>query len=154
MIDLIKPFLIQCKPTQELPTVILSWAQTVDGFLSHQKGTPSAISCSESLKLTHTIRSVCDGILVGINTIISDDPILTCRLEGNHQSPTPIILDSKLRIPIKSRILQRSPIICTTKNADLKMKDLLEKDGIRIVVIEHDSNGLIHLPRYFRINNL
>jgi len=137
-----------CNPATDSPTIILSWAQSLDGCLSLKEGEPSAISCPESLILTHTIRSLCQGILVGINTILSDDPILTCRLEGSTSSPIPVILDSKLRTPLKSRILDRSPIICTTKDADSNIKDLLEKHGAQIEVIDKNSKGSIDLHRY------
>lgn len=148
MRDLITPYFTKCNPPPDIPTIILSWAQSLDGCLSHKEGMSTPISSSESLVMTHTIRSLCQGILVGINTVISDDPLLTCRLEGNTHSPVPIILDSRLRIPLTSRILNRSPIICTTKDADPNLKVILEKRGARIEVVNQDVKGSIHLLRY------
>lgn len=71
----------------------------------------------ETLKLTHFIRSVNDCILVGIGTILADNPSLTTRLIDG-KTPKPIILDSKLRIPLNTRILtnKEHPIIFCSKS--------------------------------------
>jgi 3,4-dihydroxy 2-butanone 4-phosphate synthase/GTP cyclohydrolase II len=80
------------------PLVTLSYAQSLDGSLAARRGRPLALSGPESLALTHRLRAAHDAILVGIGTVLSDDPRLTVRLaEGRH--PRPVVLDSRLRLP-------------------------------------------------------
>lgn len=97
------PFRHGAKHRLRRPWVTLSWAQTSDGSIALSSGAPAAISGSESLYITHTLRGRHQAILVGINTILSDDPRLTTRLvEGS--SPRPVVLDSRLRCPPSARI--------------------------------------------------
>lgn len=126
----------------KVPFVILSWAQSLDGFISLKRGQSTAISCPESMKLTHAIRSLSDGILVGIETILADDPSLTCRYFNNQDNPVirPIILDSRLRIQMDAKVLTKNPIIFTTKDiCDVKRQKLLER-GCFIEVLESTRN--------------
>ncbi len=85
------------------PFTTLAYAQGWDGSITTCKGQAVALSCSASNQLTHQLRSLHDGILVGIETVLSDDPQLTVRdWEGNN--PQPIILDSRLRMPLDSKL--------------------------------------------------
>src|SRR5690606_10285843 len=85
------------------PFVTLSYAQSLDGSIAIRSGEPLVLSGPESLCFTHHLRSIHDGILVGIGTVLSDDPQLTVRhCEG--ESPQPIVLDSQLRIPSTARL--------------------------------------------------
>lgn len=85
------------------PFVTLSYAQSWDGSITTRTGETLNFSGEESLKLTHQLRSLHDGILVGIGTVLSDDPQLTVR-EWPGNNPQPIILDSQLRTPPTARI--------------------------------------------------
>lgn len=85
------------------PFVTLSFAQGWDGSIALQSGASLALSCEESLNLTHHLRSLHDGILVGIGTVLADDPRLTVR-KSSGPSPQPIVLDSQLRIPDTARL--------------------------------------------------
>jgi riboflavin-specific deaminase-like protein len=87
--------------------VTLSWAQTLNAVIGERGGGPAALSSPESLLLTHRIRSLHAGILVGIRTVISDDPLLSVRLVDGPQ-PQPVILDSLLRTPLHSRLMGRA----------------------------------------------
>ena len=87
------------------PWVICKWAQTADGYLALPKEQGRWISCSESRDEVHAIRSYCDGILVGINTIEADDPMLNNR-SGIGKQPVRIILDSSLRISEDSNVVK------------------------------------------------
>ena len=85
------------------PLVTLSYAQSMDGSITHQRGEPLAISSPESIHYTHQLRDLHDAILVGIGTVLADDPRLTVRsLKG--KDPQPVVLDSRLRIPMGARI--------------------------------------------------
>lgn len=91
------------------PFVTLSWAQTLDGSIAAKRGERLRISGPESMVMTHGLRSRHDAILVGINTVLADDPRLSVRLvEG--PSPRPIVLDSALRLPLSSRLVAEAPL--------------------------------------------
>jgi 3,4-dihydroxy 2-butanone 4-phosphate synthase/GTP cyclohydrolase II len=85
------------------PYITLSYAQTLDGTIGATSGEQLHISSPESMIVTHRLRAQHEAILVGIGTILADDPQLTVRLvEGPN--PQPIIVDSHLRIPAEARI--------------------------------------------------
>lgn len=87
-----------------LPFVTVSYAQSLDGCLASHDHRALALSGQASMTLTHRIRAVHDAILVGVQTVLNDDPMLTVRLvEGEH--PQPIVLDSRLRFPMSARLL-------------------------------------------------
>ena len=94
------------------PLVTLSYAQSLDGSIARERGKPLALSGPESMRLTHQLRAAHDAILVGIGTVLADDPQLTVRLvEG--KSPIPVILDSRLAISPTARLFQnpKKPIL-------------------------------------------
>ena len=111
-----------------------------------KRGTPCALSSSESLVLTHKLRTANDAILVGINTVVSDNPSLTVRLvEG--QSPLPIVLDSRLRLPLNSNLLKNKilPVIATTTLASHEQQEKIEKFGVKIIRTRPDKRGWVDL---------
>lgn len=116
------------------PYVTLSWAQSLDGSLTLKQGKSSPISCPESMRMTHQLRTRHDGILVGIGTVMSDNPSLTARigLGKNCSQPRPIVLDSRLRTPAESRLFTHKlrPIVATTLFSDQTHQDNLEADVI------------------------
>jgi 3,4-dihydroxy 2-butanone 4-phosphate synthase/GTP cyclohydrolase II len=133
------------------PFVTLAYAQSVDGSIALEPGRPSPLSGPESLRLTHALRAAHDGILVGIGTVLADDPRLTVRLvEG--PSPQPVVVDSHLRIPECARLLERSgrdgpaPWIATTNGVDNGHRSRLEARGARILKAEALPNGWVDLP--------
>ncbi len=89
------------------PLVTLSYAQDLDGSIAKRRGEPTSISGPESLEFTHRLRAAHDAILVGIGTVISDDPQLNVRFaKGND--PQIVVLDSQLRLPLQSKLLENS----------------------------------------------
>lgn len=104
------------------PYVTLSWAQSLDGSLTLKQGKSSPISCPDSMRMTHQLRTRHDGILVGIGTVLADNPSLTARigLGKDCDQPRPIVLDSRLRISAESRLFSHSlrPIVATTLCSD------------------------------------
>src|SRR5687768_14040118 len=87
------------------PFVTLSYAQSLDGSIAVNSGASLALSGLESTCLTHQLRSLHDGILVGISTVLTDNPQLSVR-EWDGPSPQPIVLDSHLRMPATARLSQ------------------------------------------------
>jgi diaminohydroxyphosphoribosylaminopyrimidine deaminase/5-amino-6-(5-phosphoribosylamino)uracil reductase len=86
--------------------VILKLAVTSDDKIAAAGHKPVAISGAAAKARVHLLRAQCDAILVGIGTVLSDDPLLTCRLPGMEaRSPVRVVLDRSLRIPGTSRLV-------------------------------------------------
>ncbi len=129
------------------PFITLTFAQSVDGSIACSPSAATALSNSRSLTLTHLLRARHDAILVGIRTVIADDPLLTVRLvEG--PSPQPVVLDSRLRLPLTARLLGGGcdpPIVATTTRASETSAARLRSAGARIVRVSPDDRGLVDL---------
>jgi GTP cyclohydrolase II len=137
------------------PLVTLSYAQSLDGCVSTRRGVPTSISGPESMKLTHRMRAVHDAILVGIGTVLSDDPRLTVRLvEGDD--PQPVVLDSNLRLPPDAQLLQgnchpwiataQSNLLQTEKNQSQHQKAAaLLARGAQLLPVPLDDQGKLAL---------
>jgi riboflavin-specific deaminase-like protein len=130
------------------PLISLCYAQSLDGSLSDQPGRPYALSGPQTLHLTHHLRSLHEAILVGVGTILSDDPRLNVRLtSGKH--PRPMVLDSNLRTPVDARLFQsaeRSPWFFTTEAASHERRVALQAAGAEIINLPADAHGKISLP--------
>ncbi len=127
------------------PLVTLSYAQSLDGSIADRPGRPLALSGSQSLTLTHGLRSSHDAILVGIGTVLADDPRLSVRLVAGP-SPQPVIVDSRLRFPLYANLLRngRSPWIAANEGADPARRQALEATGARVFCLPA-SNGWVDL---------
>jgi diaminohydroxyphosphoribosylaminopyrimidine deaminase/5-amino-6-(5-phosphoribosylamino)uracil reductase len=126
----------------KMPFITLKSAMTLDGKVATDTGDSRWISGEASRAEVHRLRHEHDAIMVGIGTIISDDPKLTTRmtLEGMH--PTRIIIDSTLRIPLESQLLHdrsADTIILTTQGCDRDKKADLHALGVEIVEV-NDGN--------------
>ena len=105
-------------------TVTLKAALTLDGKIATASGHSKWITGEAARHKVHELRNQNDAVLVGINTVIADDPELTVRGIENRNSPVRIVLDSKARIPFNSRIFQNdgTPVIIVTGNKALPRK--------------------------------
>lgn len=130
------------------PLVTVSYAQSVDGSIAARNRQQLQLSSHQSMVLTHRIRAACDAIVIGINTLLVDNPLLTVRLiDGPH--PQPIVLDSKLRIPLEARLLDRTDHRCwlaCTDQSDLKRIDNVERRGAELIHCRRDSLDRVDLP--------
>lgn len=117
------------------PRVTIKFAQTLDGKIAAKDGSSKWISGPEALKFSHTLRSSHDAILVGIGTVLKDNPSLTTRrIRGRN--PIRIVLDSRLRIPPGSQIIKDKSvqtIIVTSKNISTKKKKLVSRLGVECI---------------------
>jgi GTP cyclohydrolase II len=133
---------------QSRPFVTLSYAQSMDGCIAARPGEQLALSGQESLILTHKLRAAHDAILIGIGTVLSDNPHLTVRLvEGKY--PQPVIADSRLRLPLDINLLRNhpmSPLIVTGEHADRERQKILEDAGARVIRVSSDARGRVSLP--------
>ena len=119
------------RASHQRPFITVSYAQSIDGSIASRKREPIALSGPKSLVLTHQIRASCDGILIGIGTVLADNPHLSVRwIEGPN--PQPIVLDTRLRIPLTSRLVQRrdlSPWIINGQDYSNENAQALKKAG-------------------------
>ncbi|MEF8817275.1 MAG: GTP cyclohydrolase II [Salinibacter sp.] len=116
------------------PFVTLTYAQSLDGSIASDTGTPLPISGQKALDFTHRLRALHDGILVGIGTVLADDPRLNAR-RGEEDHPVPIVLDSSLRFPSDAQLLDcegPDPLIFTAPDPDPDRRDALEAQGATI----------------------
>jgi GTP cyclohydrolase II len=118
------------------PFVILKYAQTLDGRIATRSGDSKWISGEHERRISHALRAACDGVLVGVGTVIADDPQLTVRLVPGS-SPLRIVLDSGLRLPLEGKILdEKAPtlVVTTTRAAPERRRELERRDvGVRVV---------------------
>lgn len=129
------------------PFVTLSYAQSLDGCIAGPSRYRLMLSCPESLELTHTLRASSDAVLVGIGTVLADDPRLSVRYAPG-KDPRPIVLDSLLRMPENSNLLKdssRQPLIVTTEAATKKQQKNLERLGAQVMRLPADAQGLVDL---------
>jgi diaminohydroxyphosphoribosylaminopyrimidine deaminase/5-amino-6-(5-phosphoribosylamino)uracil reductase len=133
------------------PFVTLKAAVTLDGKLAAAGGDSRWVSGPISLRYAHWLRHVNDAILVGVNTVIADDPQLTCRLPGDrpYRQPLRVILDSRLRTPPTARVvsgdLPGTTLIATTEQAPKAAIDRLAKPGVIVDIFPADAAGLVDL---------
>jgi 2,5-diamino-6-(ribosylamino)-4(3H)-pyrimidinone 5'-phosphate reductase len=131
--------------------VILNAAMSIDGKISTRKN-DSAISSKLDLVRVHKLRSTVDGIVVGISTVLEDDPMLNVRYSTKGaKNPTRIIIDSKARIPLNSRIIESSKkiqtIIAVTHNASSKKIEEIQNKGAQVLV---SGNGKVNFRNLFQ----
>ena len=133
--------------TGRRPLVTLSYAQSLDGSIAINRENSLNLSGPESLKVTHQLRASNDAILVGIGTVLTDNPRLTVRfVEGKN--PRPVVLDSHLRLPIDANLLKNtnsSPLVATTMDHDAHKRRSLEQAGITVLCVPGDNNGWVDL---------
>lgn len=123
--------------TTQLPYVLLKTAMTLDGKIATQTGDSRWVSGEVSRQKVHTLRHNLMGIMVGINTILQDNPRLNCRLESkNVRQPVKIIVDSLLRTPLDAAVWERGEriIIGTTTQPSEELKQKYRNKGATIIV--------------------
>lgn len=124
------------------PFVTLSYAQSWDGSITTRTGDSLALSGPEATRLTHQIRSLHDGILVGIGTVLTDNPQLTAR-EWLGPNPQPIVLDSQLRMPVNARLCQHTDKNCWVLTC---LPDTQQyNQQVEIITVRCDSDGRVDL---------
>ena len=150
--------------TRNIPYVALKYAMTADGRIATDAGKSMWITGEEARAHVHELRNYYSGILAGIGTVLADDPLLTCRMPGGR-NPVRIILDSDLRIPMESRLVQsakETPLIVIRRkkeqpdsqktgavSADPEKAEMLaerqaflEEAGVTVLAVGEDAYGL------------
>jgi 2,5-diamino-6-(ribosylamino)-4(3H)-pyrimidinone 5'-phosphate reductase len=125
------------------PHVIINCALSADGKIASPTGKQMKISCDEDIKRMYRLRNECDAVLVGVGTILSDDPKLTVKEKyiKHPKQPLRVVLDSKGRTPSHALVLNDTTktLIITAKGT----KKTYNGSHIEVVNCETDRNGLI-----------
>lgn len=125
------------------PFVVVKAAQTVDGRIATKGGDSKWITGPGERRVTHALRAACDAVMVGIGTVLKDNPQLTVR-DVPGASPLRVILDSDLRTPHDARVLdgEAATLIFTGPESDPARREELRRRGVRVEVINRDQEGL------------
>ncbi|MFH1404192.1 MAG: bifunctional diaminohydroxyphosphoribosylaminopyrimidine deaminase/5-amino-6-(5-phosphoribosylamino)uracil reductase RibD [Candidatus Altiarchaeota archaeon] len=129
-----------------MPFVTLKSGMTLDGKIATSSGESKWITSPESRRMVQELRGGSDAILVGINTVLMDDPSLTCRLRG-WRDPIRVIMDSRLRIPLDAKVLKDDNVIIATSKRHGKKKEKLLEGKARVWVMGDDHVDFRKLMR-------
>jgi len=128
-----------------LPYVTAKWASSLDGKIATRAGDSRWISCVESRRLVHRMRAKADAVMVGIGTVLADDPMLNVRMVRGR-NPVRVVLDSRAKIPVESKIVRsarRVPaIIAVSGSAPARKVARLEKAGCEVMKLRSLKDGL------------
>lgn len=135
--------------TKKLPFVCMKAAMTLDGKIATHTGDSKWVSCEASRETVHQMRNKYMAIMVGADTVIADNPLLTCRLPGKCRNPLRIVVDSQARCPAESKVFEVSEnektLLAVTKKAPADKIESLRKIGVDVVVLPEDENGRVNL---------
>ena len=135
------------------PFVVLKAAMTLDGKIATAIGQSKWITNETSRAYGYKLRDIYDGIMVGINTVIEDNPMLTARVDGG-KNPIRIVVDSSLRIDINANVVQdksAKTIIATTDKADKDKILKLQAQDVDVIVVDKDKNDKVDIEKLLDI---
>ncbi len=139
---------------EKQPFVLLKSAMTLDGKIATVTGESKWISNEASRQHSQELRNQYMGILVGIGTVLADDPQLTCRLPGGRQ-PVRIVVDSKLRIPEEATVLTEQDtaktVLAIAKATDFEKLSRIETRGITVYVCPDETEEKVDFRKLFSL---
>lgn len=123
----------------KMPFTVMKTAMTLDGKIATAAGNSKWISNEVSRRRVHELRDVYDGILVGIGTVLADDPALTTRLASKSgKNPLRIVVDSRARTPLTAKVVtdgQAETLIAVTVAAEAAKVEALRQAGVEVLVV-------------------
>jgi len=128
--------------TSKIPFVILKSGMSLDGKIATYSGKSKWITSKESREDSQNLRNRLSSIMVGVNTVIADDPELTCRINQDKKLIR-IIVDTKLRLPLDSKVIKNNDnltIVATTLNSNQKKKQELIALGVKVIEVSEKNN--------------
>ena len=136
--------------TRNRPMVTFKIARTAEGFAGGEGGARLAVSCPEAGSWVHLQRAHHDAIMVGIGTVLADDPQLTLRLPGMAgRSPIRIVLDSQLRLPPDSQLARSAEAVpvwaIAAETAPIEAEAILVAAGIEVMRVAATPSGHLDL---------
>ncbi|MFN2503435.1 MAG: GTP cyclohydrolase II RibA [Acidimicrobiales bacterium] len=131
------------RPGEDRPYVVLKFAQTVDGRIATADGDARWISGDEERRISHALRASCDAVMVGVGTVLRDDPELTVRMVAGA-SPLRVVLDSHLRTPTTAKVLSSDvpTLILTSDRARQRNRQRLQARNVAVRVVRGGAGGL------------
>lgn len=125
------------------PFVVVKYAQSLDGRTATSTGDSKWISSAEERAVSHALRARCDAIMVGVGTVLADDPQLTVRMVPGA-SPIRVVLDSSLRIDADARVLDddAATIVITTDASSRDARVSIEEKGAGVRVAREGPDGV------------
>lgn len=128
------------------PFVVLKAATSLDGRTATRRGESQWITSEEARRRGRELRGALDAVVVGVGTVLADDPALTTRLRGRHD-PLRVVLDSRLRTPLGAELVrtarQTPTLIATTKKAPAARRIRLERAGVEVLALPADKKGRV-----------
>jgi diaminohydroxyphosphoribosylaminopyrimidine deaminase/5-amino-6-(5-phosphoribosylamino)uracil reductase len=128
--------------TRGLPFVTAKWAMSLDGKTATRTGDSRWVSSAPSRELVHTLRGQMDALLVGIGTVLADDPLLTARPPG-PRTAVRIVADSQARLPLDSqlaRTVKQAPVLAaTTEAAPAERRGALQAAGVEVLLLPAEA---------------
>jgi diaminohydroxyphosphoribosylaminopyrimidine deaminase/5-amino-6-(5-phosphoribosylamino)uracil reductase len=131
-----------------LPWVTLKAMLSLDGRMASESGESRGLGGRAEQRLVHRLRAESDAVLVGVGTVLADDPLLTVRLVRGS-TPLRVVLDSSLRTPVTSRLVRsasRNPVAIATRSRDAAAIRALEAAGVLVWTFEPTAEGRVPLP--------
>lgn len=135
------------------PFIVLKAAMTLDGKIATATGQSKWITNETSRAYGYKLRDIYDGIMVGINTVIEDNPMLTARVDGG-KNPIRIVVDSSLKIDINANVVQdksAKTIIATTDKANKDKILKLQAQDVDVIVVDKDKNDKVDIEKLLDI---
>lgn len=140
--------------TTKKPFVIMKGAMTLDGKIATAGGESKWITGEAARMDAHKLRRAVDAVLVGIETMLADNPALNCRLPGKPPQPLRIVLDSRLRSKYSMQFCKNASdgrsIIATLPGSDPEKAARLEEFGCRVLRVQASKDGRISIPALLR----
>ena len=139
----IAPLIGRATTPRARPFVVLKYAQTLDGRIATRSGDSKWISGERERRISHALRAACDGVLVGVGTVITDDPQLTVRLVPGS-TPLRIVLDSRLRLPDEAKVLddQACTVLIATSRSSRARRRALDARRVGVRVVDPGPEGV------------
>ncbi len=134
-------------PDGRRPSVTIHYAQTLDGRIATRTGNSQWVSGDASLRLAHRLRAEHDAVLVGVGTVLADNPKLTVR-HVPGRNPVRVVLDSSLRLPVDSALLTdgaATTIVVTTRRASKAQVAAIGGAGGVVLVVPDDGEGRVDM---------
>jgi diaminohydroxyphosphoribosylaminopyrimidine deaminase/5-amino-6-(5-phosphoribosylamino)uracil reductase len=138
--------------TTGLPLVTLKLAASLDGRIATASGESRWITGEDSRRFAHRLRAAHDAVLVGAETVIHDDPALTCRV-GGGRNPLRVVLDGRLRVPLCAQVLTNTSatatLVCTGRGAPVSKVRRMRQQGVEVLRLP-DRAGSIGMKQLMR----
>jgi len=137
------------------PLVTWKVATTLDGRVATHRGDSQWITGETARNMAHGLRASHDAVLVGVGTVLADDPALTCRLPGlSARSPVRVVLDGRLHLPLTSQLVMTARILptwlVTLRNNEARRREAYAACGLEVIEVGESNEGSLDLREALR----